>query len=94
MKQITFTQYIPPNGKQVHNTIERPDDIAEMAEALQKKGFQFSIEILSTGMIAMYCGKPNDDDENIRICNNGPNVPDVVDELVREAYQSEFLLKG
>lgn len=94
MKQITFTQYIPPNGKQVPTTIERPDDISEMAEALQKKGFQFSIEILSTGMIAMYCGKPNDDDENIRLCNNGPNVPDAVDELVRGSYQLEIANKG
>ena len=94
MRSIYFTQYMRPSGAKKSNSIERPDDIADMADALVKIGMTFSIEVLSTGVIAMYCEDPCDEDTSyMRLCDNGPEVLEAVDELIREAYQCEITNK-
>ena len=44
MKPIPFTEFIRPNAEQRQRHIDRPDDIAAMAERLINKGCRFTTE--------------------------------------------------
>jgi len=81
---IPFTQYMRPLGAPKPVTIERPNDIEALAYKVIEKGGKFEIEVLTTGDISMSCAYEEEDVEII-ICNNGPEVPEAVDKLVKNS---------
>jgi hypothetical protein len=84
---IPFTQYLRPKGKRKRVVIDRPDEIEDMANELYDLGFHFEVEILQTGQVSM---SVFDTHEGVNvasvICENGPEVGESVDKLVRRAH--------
>jgi hypothetical protein len=81
-----FTQYLRPHGRPQEVEIARPADIEQLAAAVRVRGFAFEIEVLTTGEINMDCC--NEDEQLCcEVCDNGPQVPDAVDRLVRQAHK-------
>lgn len=82
MPDIAFTQYLRPNGRRTEVTIDRPDDIASLAQKIVERGFRFECEELTTGHASLTIAGP-DDDEDIEVVKNGPEVPIAVDRMIR-----------
>ena len=83
---IPFTQYKRPDGRKVPTGIERPAAIEMMAQRLIKQGFHFEIEDLGNGTVHM---ETTDGASVIAfaVCKNGPEVPEAVDKMIREANE-------
>jgi len=90
MKPIPFTQYLLPNGRTKEITIDRPGDIAELAEKFIQVGGRFAAEILMTGQIALYAEKEDKEEEPVamEIIPNGPEVIEAVDKIIKKAGES------
>ena len=87
MPDIPFTQYLMPNGRKSAVTIDRPDDVASIARKIIDRGYRFECEVLSTGHASFTVVGPNDDgdddDLDIAIAMDGPQVPNTVDKLIK-----------
>jgi hypothetical protein len=85
---IQFTQFLRPTGRPVDVEIERPGEIEGLADALVGIGAKFEVEVLSTGLVSFECLLHGDDDPLLsnQLCENGPEVPDIVDDLVKRAH--------
>lgn len=81
MRPIAFIQYLRPNGHKQCVQIERPDPVVVKADFIRLHGFRFEVEELMTGQVSMTIADDNDD-YAIRICENGPAVPENVDDLI------------
>jgi hypothetical protein len=81
---IEFTQYLRPDGRRTLTEIDRPPKIEALARQIVERGGRFESEHLTTGHASFtvaYMG----DDIAIRVCQNGPDVPAAVDQLVIDA---------
>lgn len=87
--EITFTQFLLPDGRQRPMIIDRPDDIGKKAKQLIDSGCRLEIEMLQTGEISMTVERDGNDGEidllAQEVCSNGPPVPVAVDKLISEA---------
>lgn len=89
---MKFTQFLFPNGRKEQVTIERPADIEDKASQLEGMGFKFEIEN-KNGTIWMSCvnhGEGGTETAFDKWCDNGPDVPLCVDELVTNAFKRVF----
>jgi hypothetical protein len=94
MKPIPFTQYLLPDGRKKSITIERPDDIADMAEKIIETGEgQFTSEVLQTGDVS-FAFETDEEDLVLDVCPNGPEVLDSVDFVVKETFKLLGLNNG
>ena len=82
MGEIRFTQFMRPSGRPVPVSINRPLEIAQLANALAERGYRFECEHLSTGEISLTISDDEADHE-IEIVKNGPDVPDAIDRMIR-----------
>ena len=82
MADIPFTQYLRPNGRKVEVTIDRPDEVSSLAAKIIDRGYRFEVEHLISGHASFTIAGP-DDDEDIELTLNGPDVPAAVDRLVK-----------
>jgi hypothetical protein len=82
MADIPFTQYLRPDGRQTDVSIDRPDDISSLATKIIELGYRFECEHLSTGHASLTIAGA-DDDEDIEVVTNGPEVPAAVDRMVK-----------
>lgn len=96
---IPFTQYLRPNGRTRAESISRPPEIELLARRWIDAGGKFEAEVLTTGHVSLSAAMRIDEDSDtfspapdgewhdvvMRICENGPQVLDAVDALVREA---------
>lgn len=90
---IQFIQFLRPNGRRKPVLVDRPEEVESLAEELESQGYQFEIEVLTTGQIHMTVSDPVEGLDHVsRVCENGPPVPQSVDSLIREAHQ--LLLGG
>jgi hypothetical protein len=81
--------YLRPHGRKTQTLIDRPPEIERMAGAFMMAGGYFEVEELSTGLVSLTAGHPDEDDEGdiaIEVVTNGPAVLDAVDRLVAKAY--------
>lgn len=86
---ITFTQYLRPNGKKLMVVIDMDKDTEDKAIKLIQHGCHFEIEVLNTGLVAMYSYKRDDEDcISIKLCENGPSIVEGVKELINETYET------
>lgn len=85
---IPFTQYVRPYGRKRRMTIDLPPDVEERAQKVIAAGWLFEAEILTTDQVSFSVHNPHSDepeDVAIRICDNGPEVPAVVTQLIDDA---------
>lgn len=85
---IPFTQYLLPNGKKREERIERPAEIEALARQFIEAGGRYECEMLTTGEVsltAVYAVDDEPEDVEIEVCQNGPDVPLRVDDLVRRS---------
>lgn len=92
---VPFTQFLMPDGRTRKSWIRRTPEIGSVAHDLLSRGVRFEIEILQTRDVSMTAERDDADGEvevlAHRICENGPELPGVVDELVIAARRA---LKG
>jgi len=81
MADIPFTQYLRPDGRKAAVSIDRPDEIARLADRIIGRGFRFECEHLTTGHASLTIAGA-DDDEDIEVVRNGPEVPAAVDRMI------------
>lgn len=81
MTPIPFTQFLRPNGRKEPVTIDRPDDIAALAQAIIAKGYWFECESLLSGQVSFTI---TDDrgDHAIAVVRNGPDVEAIIDRMI------------
>lgn len=82
MAAIPFTQYMRPNGRAMPVTIDVEDDVAAKARTIIDSGLELECEVLSNGRVSFTITHPDDGDLDIRVCENGPNVPYHVAHLI------------
>jgi hypothetical protein len=82
MADIPFTQYLMPNGRKSPVLIDRPDDVAAKAQAIIERGYRFECEMLSDYRTVSLTITDDDDDHEIEVCPNGPEVPKRIDAMV------------
>jgi len=82
MADIPFTQYLMPNGRKEPVTIDRPDDVAAKAQAIIDRGFRFECEMLSDYSTVSLTIADDDDDHEIEVVRNGPDVPLAIDRMI------------
>lgn len=82
MKAIPFTQYMMPNGRRQAVHIDRPDEISVRAEKIIERGYRFEVEMLSDFQTISLTIANDEDDHEIEICQNGPEVPDAIDRMI------------
>lgn len=80
-REITFTQFLMPDGRQKSVTINRPTEIAKLAEEIIARGYRFECEMLTTREISLTITNKHGD-ADIEIVNNGPEVPAAIDQLI------------
>jgi hypothetical protein len=83
---IPFTQYVLPRGHRREEQIERPEDIEDIAKRFIQSGGRYECEVLTTGHVSLTAVHEldgEDQDVEIIVCANGPEIPEKVDELVR-----------
>ena len=85
---IPFTQYLMPNGRKVAVTIARPKEIYDKAMDIIKAGYCFEVELLTTGHVSMTI-TDNDDDHDIEVVDNGPEVPMAVDRMITRFHRTK-----
>jgi hypothetical protein len=82
---IEFTEYMLPHGRKRRMEIHRPEAIETMARDIVMREFRFETEILTTGQVSLtICD--NGHDVAIKICENGPKVPETVDKLITDFH--------
>jgi len=82
MVGIPFTQYMRPNGRAMPVTIDMPDEVAAKGHEIIESGLELECEVLSNGRVSFTITHPDDGDLDIRVCENGPNVPHHVADLI------------
>lgn len=101
MPQINFTQYMRPDGRKGPNPIIDPPEIApavwaaacNLAEAIEAAGYRFEVEHLGIGDMAslsvagFHREFGEDNDIILKVCHNGPNIPQEVVNLVNGAAE-------
>ena len=89
---IEFTQFLLPNGQRKTVLIERPSEIEALADKFIAGGGWFECEVLTTGQVSLTACMNRDDGDNdleIEVVNNGPDVVDAVDRLVQRAIKHQ-----
>lgn len=87
MAEISFTQYLMPDGRKDTVRIDRPDDIAAKAAIIQNAGYGLACEMLSDYRTISLTVENDDGDFDIETCANGPDVPVAVDRLITRAAE-------
>ena len=88
---IYFTQYLRPNGQTKRVSIDLADDTEALASELTGISARFEIERLNTGQVSLECLIPESGLQEIQtlssaLCDNGPGITDVVDDLIQRAH--------
>lgn len=83
---MTFVQFLFPDARRKYNQIDMPAEIEALASELRDAGWSFEIECFpDTQLVHADCC---DEEEPIadEHCQNGPEVPKMIERLVRSAH--------
>ena len=86
MGDVTFTEYLLPDGKRRSLTITCEDEIADKANALRAEGWQFEIETLQTGKVHLDCCNDEEQLANEVVEDRYSVVKRAIDNLISNAY--------
>lgn len=82
---VKFTQFILPHGRTREITISLAPEVETKADKLLQRGYNFEIEILSTGQISATINHSSlDYDAAITVCNNNAEVPLAISKMLME----------
>jgi hypothetical protein len=79
---VPVTQYIPPNGRRKLITTELDATLLPQYKEMVAAGFNFSAEILGTGVISL-CIENEDYDATCELADNGPQVQEKMEQMLR-----------
>lgn len=82
MRPVRFIQFLRPNGRKEDITIERPEEIAALADRIWASGYTLETEVLSDEVTVNMTVSDEDDDLARVLVRNGPGVPTAVDSLI------------
>jgi hypothetical protein len=86
-REVTFIQYVRPDGHRRELKIDRPVQMAELAEFCIAKGACFTAEVLiPLGQISLAC-EYDGEDIAIELCDNGPDISKAVDKLITDSAE-------
>jgi len=87
--EIEFTQYLLPDGRKVFPTIERPDEICELAYGILRTGkYRFECEMLRTGLISFTCFDIEKEvDITIELSTNDNAVLGAIDKMIQDSHR-------
>ena len=83
---ISLTQFIRPHGHKREITALVPEGCQKMVDKLLENEYKFSCEVLTTGEVALYCGK-TEETEILHLSTNDDKVNLALKRLVLDAYQ-------
>lgn len=91
-QEITWTQYVLPDGRRAQFTMEVPPDVADKAKLLEERGLFLEAEVLRTGQVSLTVADRKEElHADIRLMPNGPAVQEAACDLIRrfdlEGYQ-------
>jgi hypothetical protein len=81
---VEVIQFMLPNGRQVRQTTQVPDDCAPGYEAMRAAGLRLTAEMLTTGEVSLCIEHPGEGDYAIDVVSNGPAVQDSIARMLRE----------
>ena len=91
MIPVEFTQYLRPDGRQKSVTMHVADDLCSQYEAIKEVGARLECEVLMTEEVSLTIFDPSsEDDFDMELEQNGPDVPAAVDRLIRRFKQVEY----
>jgi len=86
---IPFTQYLLPHGRKAPRWIKMPTEIEDLAKRFIDDGGWFECEMLgdmkTVSLTACKTIRGEDQDIEIEVVENGPEIPSAVERLVRKA---------
>lgn len=83
---VRFTQFLLPDGRRQEVEIDLDPKVEEKAAKIIAAGYKFEIEMLSTGDISATIADPKIDDDVAfaAIVPNGPDVPQAIEDMIKE----------
>lgn len=85
---ILFTQYLLPNRQKREVQFDCVEDLAKKAQQIIDAGLVFESEILRTGQVSFTIADLElEEDVEIEVCNNGPDVIEAVNRLVEKGLK-------
>lgn len=82
MPEIPFTQYLLPDGRPVPVSIDRPQEVADLAQQIMARGYRFECEMLSDYRTVSLTITNDGGDADGVVCFNGAPVPEKIDAMV------------
>jgi hypothetical protein len=90
MTEIPFTQFLRPSGERRQTFIDMPREVALLAKRFLEEGGRYTSEMIRPGEVNL-CAEFTIDDERrdivSLIAQNGPDIVDAVEKLIRESYK-------
>jgi len=90
MQDVPFTQFLRPDGRTRAVVISMPDEVADKARSIIANGLRFECEELMTGVVSLTISD-NEKDLAQELCENGPEVPKLVEKLITEFELSKVV---
>ena len=92
---VPFTQYLRPDGRKVDEAIEMDGATCTKAQLIIDAGYRFEAEVLMNGVcsftIVGYDPRIEEEsDVAIKLCPNGPKVPEAVKDLIMDFDLNTF----
>lgn len=82
MKEIPFTQFLLPDGRQRPTSIAVDDETFSQYEKVAAAGLRMTVELLSNGMVSQCIEDPELGDFDCVVSSNGPDVPGKLKEML------------
>lgn len=89
MREIPFTRFHLPNGRQTIETIDVDDITFAHYERAANMGFRMTVEILTNGAISMAIEDRELGDFDCVVCANGPQVSIKLTEMLGRFDESK-----
>lgn len=89
---VELTQYLRPHGTPTKVYTHTDEGHFNRWKTLLEKGYRLECEVLTTGEVSLTVSD-DEADHRIKICNNGPQVPIALDELIDEGFELVQLAK-
>lgn len=97
-KPIPATQFLRPFGVPVPTWMDAPADLADLAHAVIGQGYQFHVEELvaveqniTMRTVSMTVhNKATEEDVDVELCPNGPEVRPAFERLIRRMHAKLF----
>lgn len=79
---VTVVQFMRPDGRQVPREFEVSDNLFDVYALIQSLQCRLEAEVLLTGQVSFTITNPGVGDFEGRLVQNGPAVPDKLEELI------------